>query len=203
VHPSTNYPGRTQEAVLQQLLRKKLEPDIEVWAEQGRDAAAAAGVVDVGGSGRGAGRDEDDEDEEGYRPEDGDGAVAGPLADLWADIRDACLVRVEEYVQNEDQDAYTAEERAMGVEKVRTGLKRNLDEDSEDEDDDEEDEEMPDAGTAPSAVPDPAATAAAAVLEPEYIMWYAARGDINLPANIERDSQRRLKDAAKRPGQGR
>ncbi|KAJ3494908.1 hypothetical protein NLG97_g3770 [Lecanicillium saksenae] len=29
IHPSTNYPGRTQENVLTQLLRKKLEPDVE------------------------------------------------------------------------------------------------------------------------------------------------------------------------------
>lgn len=33
---------------------------------------------------------------------------------------------------------YTAEERALGIENVRTGLKRNLDEDKEDEEDEEE-----------------------------------------------------------------
>ena len=36
VYPSTNYPGRTQEAVLTQLLRKKLEPGVETWVEEAR-----------------------------------------------------------------------------------------------------------------------------------------------------------------------
>ena len=40
VYPSTNYPGRTQEGLLGQLLRKKLEPHVETWVEEGRDLQA-------------------------------------------------------------------------------------------------------------------------------------------------------------------
>src|ERR1700710_2387143 len=36
VYPSTNFPGRTQEGLLGQLLRKKYEPQVETWVDQGR-----------------------------------------------------------------------------------------------------------------------------------------------------------------------
>jgi mediator of RNA polymerase II transcription subunit 8 len=36
-YPSTNYPGRTQEGLLGQLLRKKLEPQVETWVGEGRE----------------------------------------------------------------------------------------------------------------------------------------------------------------------
>ncbi|KFY15268.1 hypothetical protein V492_02108 [Pseudogymnoascus sp. VKM F-4246] len=51
VYPSTNFPGRTQEGLIGQLLRKKLEPSAESWVEEGR----ALGKPDS----EGAGRDED------------------------------------------------------------------------------------------------------------------------------------------------
>ncbi|KAI9743650.1 MAG: mediator of RNA polymerase II transcription subunit 8 [Claussenomyces sp. TS43310] len=35
-YPSTNYPGRTQENLLTHLLRKKAEPGVESWIEEGR-----------------------------------------------------------------------------------------------------------------------------------------------------------------------
>lgn len=35
-YPSPNYPGRTQEGLLGQLLRKKLEPHVETWVDEGR-----------------------------------------------------------------------------------------------------------------------------------------------------------------------
>ncbi|KAI0994924.1 hypothetical protein K3495_g13256 [Podosphaera aphanis] len=40
VYPSTNYPGRTQEGLLGQLLRKKLEPSIEGWVDTGKEMGA-------------------------------------------------------------------------------------------------------------------------------------------------------------------
>lgn len=43
VYPSTNYPGRTQEGVLVQLVRKKLEPPVEEWVEEGRRMQNGAG----------------------------------------------------------------------------------------------------------------------------------------------------------------
>ncbi|KAK1767116.1 mediator of RNA polymerase II transcription subunit 8 [Phialemonium atrogriseum] len=218
VHPSTNFPGRTQEPVLLQLLRKKLEPDIETWVEQGRGAALAAGVeVSAARAGAGAGHpddedddDDDDDEEEGYRPEDDDeeAGAGDPLSELWVDVRDACVARVGDYVRNEDNDVYTAEERAMGVERVRTGLRRDLEEEeeSDEEEDEDEDEEMAGAGAgggaAPAAGGQPAGPAAQEV-EPEYILWFVVRGDASLPANIERESQRRVKDVGKRGSSGR
>lgn len=37
VYPQTNFPGRTQEALLGQLLRKKLEPHVEDWVTSGKE----------------------------------------------------------------------------------------------------------------------------------------------------------------------
>ena len=110
------------------------------------------------------------------------------------------------------------EERAVGVENVRTGLRRNLDEESEEEDEDEEeedegdeDQEMADSGAVVGGPPPPAAPGGAGVaagptaseIEPEFLLWFAARGDFDLPANIERESQRRLREAGRRSGPGR
>ena len=39
VYPQTNFPGRTQEQLLSQILRKKFEPQVEAWAEDGRENA--------------------------------------------------------------------------------------------------------------------------------------------------------------------
>ncbi|CAG8953938.1 hypothetical protein HYFRA_00010899 [Hymenoscyphus fraxineus] len=41
VYPSTNYPGRTQEDILGQLLRKKLEPPVEKLVEEGLSIEAS------------------------------------------------------------------------------------------------------------------------------------------------------------------
>lgn len=35
-YPSTNFPGRTQEPLAGHLLRKKLEPKVEAWVDEGR-----------------------------------------------------------------------------------------------------------------------------------------------------------------------
>jgi mediator of RNA polymerase II transcription subunit 8 len=116
VYPSTNYPGRTQEGLLGQLLRKKLEPHVETWVEEGRSLGAELNT----------GKRDSDEEE---------------LLTWATNFIDA---RIATYVGEEAGDNYTVEEREMGVENVRTGLRRKLDEsDSEEED---EDEEMEDAG---------------------------------------------------------
>lgn len=113
VYPSTNYPGRTQEAVLGQLLRKKYEPQVETWVDQGRSEAV-----------------EDKEDD---------------AEDLWNWAADWIGQRAATYVLEEGGDNYTSEEREAGIENVRTGLRRKLDEDESDEEDEDEDDEMEDA----------------------------------------------------------
>lgn len=94
VYPSTNYPGRTQEGLLGQLLRKKLEPHVETWVEEGRDIQADLKTGDM--------------EEE----------LLG-----WA--RDWMMTRAQAYAAD-DGDNYTAAEREMGIENVRTGLRRKL-----------------------------------------------------------------------------
>lgn len=123
VYPSTNYPGRTQEPLLGQLLRKKLEPSVENWVEEGRTIQKE--VEQNGG----------DEEE------------------LWDTAKGWLESRIRRYAMKEASDNYTAEERARGIENVNTGLRRKLednhhDSDEEDEDEDEdEDEEMEDVDT--------------------------------------------------------
>jgi len=99
VHPSANFPGRTHENYLMQALRKKLEPQTEKWVAEGR---AAANSLDQS-------REKDDDE----------------LRD-WAaqDIRD----RIGEYVYQGGgtHDNYTYAERELGVDNVRTGLRRKL-----------------------------------------------------------------------------
>lgn len=178
VQPSTNYPGRTAEGVVVQLLRKKLEPEIETLVEAARDEALAAGIdpttsfisqeriraekerekqarkeARFGLMGADDGDDEDDDDDDddegdeyGEDDEEGDEGVHEPLGigDVWFDALRACNERLRRFADDFDQDLYTAEERAMGIENVRTGLKRALeeeDEESEEDEDESEDEE--------------------------------------------------------------
>ncbi|KAI6249250.1 Mediator of RNA polymerase II transcription subunit 8 [Erysiphe necator] len=39
VYPTPNYPGREQEGLLGQLLRKKFEPEVEKWVDSGKKTA--------------------------------------------------------------------------------------------------------------------------------------------------------------------
>lgn len=113
VYPSTNYPGRTQEGLLGQLLRKKLEPHVETWVEEGRDLQSQLST----------GQTEE---------------ALLSWAQEWSNQR------IATYVKDEANKDYTAAERELGIENVRTGLRRELEEsDSEEED---EDDEMEDTG---------------------------------------------------------
>jgi len=93
---------------LTQLLRKKNEPQVENWVDEGRTNQADG---DAGG--------QDDED-----------------LSKWAG--DWINQRLATYITEEAGDMYTEEERELGLENVNTGLRRKLEEDSDDEDDDEE-----------------------------------------------------------------
>ncbi|KAJ4163771.1 hypothetical protein LMH87_005479 [Akanthomyces muscarius] len=163
IHPSTNFPGRAQEGVLTQLLRKKLEPDVEELVEQGRETARRA------------------------TPE---GLAA--LQAIWDELRAWTQTRIADYVRDEAGDAYTKEERAQGTETVRTGLRRDIEDEDEDEDEEDEDEDEDGGGMIGTAT---AAAAPAgsndAPLPPaqgpeiETLLWFGARGDFELPRNVE------------------
>jgi mediator of RNA polymerase II transcription subunit 8 len=142
IHPSTNYPGRVHENVLLQLLRKKLEPDIEELVSQGLETSRLATPAGL-----------------------------ESLENIWKELRAWLTDRVGYFAANENNDPYTAEERANGTENVRTGLRKGIEEDEEDE---EEEEEEP--ATAPVQIRGP---------EPETLLWFAARGDFEVPRNVE------------------
>ncbi|KAG5984890.1 hypothetical protein E4U55_002645 [Claviceps digitariae] len=177
IHPSTNYPGRAQENVLTQLLRKKLEPDVEELVLEGRETARWATK---------------------------EGLAA--LQAIWEEVREWTQGRIAEYVRDEAGDVYTREERERGVKGVRTGLRRALDEDSEeeeeeeeeegggrnrkeeedeDEDDDDDDVDVDDEEDEEEDGEDGRGGAMNRGAEPETLLWFAARGDFEVPRNVE------------------
>lgn len=239
IHPSTNYPGRSQEEVLQTLLRKKLDPEIDTLVETARDEAQSAGITPSGSfisqervlaereQQRAAQRaakfghefaedddddEEDDDDDEGATSgsDDAEGAdgdrVNEPLGmgDVWVDTLRMCREMLKRFAEEEGEDLYTAEERAMGVENVRTGLKRSLEEESEEDEDEESDDDedgegdtaMRDmapiapssgqpagqpglgggAGSVPGGVGGPSPGA-----DPEWMFAFSSTGDAELP----------------------
>ncbi|KAJ4134696.1 mediator of RNA polymerase II transcription subunit 8 [Fusarium equiseti] len=151
IHPSTNYPGRVQENVLLQLLRKKLEPDVEELVSQGLETARLATPAGL-----------------------------ESLENIWKELRSWLTDRVGYFAANENNDPYTADERANGTENVRTGLRKGIedgdDDDEEEEEEEDEDEEEQEPATAPVQVRGP---------EPETLLWFAARGDFEVPRNVE------------------
>ncbi len=217
VHPSTNYPGRTQEHILWQLLRKKLEPDVESSAERAREAAAAAGISPQSfvapirrdraapqpkrrpPRGYDSDEDEEEEEEEDSYAEESEEEVTEALepvglGNVWADARAWCMERVAGFIRDEAPDMYTKEEREMGTENVRTGLRRNL-EDESDEEEEDEDTDMADAmtgiGSGAGITAAPATQQHAVVgVEPEVLLWCAARGDVNLLPNVDIESRK-------------
>ncbi|KAI0839299.1 mediator of RNA polymerase II transcription complex subunit 8-domain-containing protein [Hypoxylon sp. FL0890] len=177
VHPSTNFPGRTQEMILLQLLRKKPEPDVATTMDEGRKLYA--GLITAtdpssgtaGGSGRG-----------GVGGEILKSTGKGPeeeLESIWDLTRGFCEQRIRDYVTNEADDMFTEEERERGIENVRTGLKRVFDDEEEDEDEEEEegDDDVMEIDRPP---PPPAPGIATQEVEGaplENIMRFAARGE--------------------------
>jgi mediator of RNA polymerase II transcription subunit 8 len=119
-YPTHEFPGMTQESVLNQLLRKKLEPNVEDWVNEGRSIATQA-------------------NEGPNRPFD-----QSELENLWSWAPAAAneRARTHKWFGN-----YTLEEKEMGIENVVTGLKRKLKEDPDDSsDEDEEEEAIQDGG---------------------------------------------------------
>lgn len=130
-YPLASFPGYTQEGLLNQLLRKKLEPGVENWIERG---------LEGGQAGSGAMQN-------GQSPAKGD------------DSRDLAIhalrsaAKAQERFQDEglwNSDFTIAEIEAGGEEmaRIQAGFKRKLvgRADQESEEDEDEDEEMGDAG---------------------------------------------------------
>ncbi|OTB01221.1 hypothetical protein M426DRAFT_64493 [Hypoxylon sp. CI-4A] len=121
VHPSTNFPGRTQEMVLLQLLRKKPEPDVATAMDEGKKAHKEF-TSEIAPTGTGKTPEEE-------------------LQEIWNSAREFFEERLMAYVTEEADDPYTEEERERGIQNVRTGLLKSL-EDESDEDEEGDDDIM-------------------------------------------------------------
>ncbi|KAI3324724.1 hypothetical protein HD806DRAFT_493438 [Xylariaceae sp. AK1471] len=164
VHPSTNFPGRTQESILLQLLRKKPEPDVEASMDEGR--MMLANLPTPNNAMHGTTMNQEKAKEKAFE-------------DVWGATRDTCGVRIADYVMNEEGDYFTAEEHEIGTEKVRTGLRRTFDDEYEDDDDDENEEEGDDVMVIDRPPPPPAPAISTQEVDGstiETIMRLATRG---------------------------
>ena len=122
-YPLPSFPGQTQQGLLNQLLRKKVEPGVEDWLDRGRNTAQSTF---------------------GAR---NDALTADDLREVWGWAPP--FANGEAWKQRFGGD-FTLAEREMGVKNVVTGLQRKLDdsvdESSEaDEDEDAIDEDEEDA----------------------------------------------------------
>jgi mediator of RNA polymerase II transcription subunit 8 len=122
---------------------------------------------------------------------------------------DAFQASLTEYVTVQVKKKYTVEEQAIGIENVRTGLRRDLEESDEEEDDEEDEEEVgagPEAvaaqsgagGLATGAAP-PTSGTTKLPMQPEHLFWISVKGDLSLPRNVEFESQRKITQMTKRP----
>ncbi|KAK7748336.1 mediator of RNA polymerase II transcription subunit 8 [Diatrype stigma] len=151
VHPSTNFPGRTQENILLQLLRKKPEPDVEAAMDEGREALArlasttttttTAGTTSGQGGLRNGGTTKNHPAAAAELTAEQQRQQTAELESTWNAARDFCLDRIRQYAQDEDDDPYTEEEREIiGIANVRTGLRKPQYDPFADDDDDEDGE---------------------------------------------------------------
>ncbi|KAI9825903.1 MAG: mediator of RNA polymerase II transcription subunit 8 [Thelocarpon impressellum] len=110
-YPLPTFPAAAEEALLQQLLRKKLEPGVEDWVREGREAGEAVA-----------------------RGDDGGGLSPKELNELWAWAGPAANeeARGRDWV---DEAAFTREEEEAGMGGWETGLRRDLEDDDEGGDD--------------------------------------------------------------------
>ncbi|KAI0096902.1 choline sulfatase [Nemania sp. FL0031] len=125
IHPSTNFPGRTQEQILVQLMRKRPEPDVETTLEEASKTTASMSLPGLAQPSGDAAADDHSQDKE----------KEARLGGIWDAALASCQERITDYVMNEEGDYFTAEEHDVGIENVRTGLKRSFEDEYEDEED--------------------------------------------------------------------
>jgi mediator of RNA polymerase II transcription subunit 8, fungi type len=159
-YPLTNFPGHTQQGLLTQLLRKKLEPGAEKWVE---DHTIHAKGIGEGGSSK-----------------------AEELRELWSWAGPTSQSIVGPMLEEDGAfaDDFTIAERESGVENVVTGLKRKLDGDSEDEDEDE-DEKMEDVMPS-KATEEAGVDSSLPPLPLESILRFTATGELRYPKESSR-----------------
>jgi mediator of RNA polymerase II transcription subunit 8 len=129
VYPLPSYPGRTQEDLLTQLLRKKLQPQVEDWIANGERHAANNAVELHHTNGSSA-------DPTVSKPQP---MSTAQLNDIWEWAGREGNRIARDMGADAFDDVFTLEEHEAGIENVVTGLRRKL-WDSDDEDEDEDDQ---------------------------------------------------------------
>ena len=114
VFPQPDFPARTQDGLLEQLLRTKKQPDTEDWIEQGI-------------------RNSQD-----LRVKGGQQLSQAELESLWNWSPGALKEELSRYLPTFGTN-FTLEEREAGIENVVTGLKRDLTASESDDEDSDED----------------------------------------------------------------
>lgn len=129
-YPLPSFPGRTQEDLLGQLLRKKLQPPVEDWIDEGVRHAAESKHESNGVSSASQ-----------VEQELGSQAIGqGQLQELWEWAGpEGNRVARDEVGEEAFADVFTLAEQEDGIENVVTGLRRKFWE-SDAEDEGEEDE---------------------------------------------------------------
>ena len=169
-YPLTNFPGHTQENLLGQLLRKKLEPGVENWIEEYT-----------------IGRHDRDGEQQVNGVEANEGLSDREMRELWSWASTTSQGIVAPMLEEDGAfaDDYTIAEREAGVENVMTGLKRKLDGESDEEDEDDEgnDEKMADTmpGTAKVAGDEAGVNASLPPMPLEAVLKFTTTGI--LPTN--------------------
>ena len=128
VYPLPSFPNRNHEAAIGQMLRKKLEPDVEKWIDKG---LAKGKAIEEGDETRGV-------------------HSSRQLDEIWSWAAERAISGSSEIPWGID---YTLAERDEGAENVVTGIRRKLDDGMEEVD---EDEEMEDEDEEGSGKKDPA-----------------------------------------------
>ncbi|KAI9702257.1 MAG: mediator of RNA polymerase II transcription subunit 8 [Bogoriella megaspora] len=142
VYPNPNFPARTQEGLLQLLLRKKLDPTAEDWLANTKATAAKIGIEEDEDSSPG-GNDVVMTSTE-FGATNGEQKVAklesGELRELWHWAGPTENEMAGKVVDPDTFQDFTFEEQQQGIENVVTGLKRKLWEESESEGEDQDEE---------------------------------------------------------------
>ncbi|KAK4985093.1 mediator of RNA polymerase II transcription subunit 8 [Elasticomyces elasticus] len=122
-YPLPDYPGHTQSALLEQLLRKKVQPSVGDWIADGEAKGLA---LTTGGTYN---------DHNTHQPPV-DSLSEADIADLWTFAGPTNNQIVSAMIFDDAfADPFTLAERELGIENVVTGLRRQL---VEPESDDEE-----------------------------------------------------------------
>ncbi|CAD0022581.1 unnamed protein product, partial [Aureobasidium pullulans] len=120
VYPLPAYPGRTQEDLLTQLLRKKLQPQVEDWIANGERHAAASTADPTQSNGA---------DVDGPQPASQplQSMTTAQLTDLWNWAGPEGNRVARDMGSDAFDDVFTLEEHELGIENVVTGKQEKMD----------------------------------------------------------------------------